>query len=116
MHELPITEDILRIALTHAEKNGAKRIVKINLVIGELTDLIDEWVQRYFEYLAKETIAAHATLVIERVPITVMCPKCKKTFEVDKKTLDFNCPVCGTKGTELVKWEGVYGQEHRDRV
>ena len=102
MHELPITEDILKIALSHADRNGAKRIVTINLVIGELTDLIDEWVQRYFEYLAKDTIAATAKLVIERVPITVMCPECKKTFEVEKKTLDFHCPVCGAKGTDLV--------------
>ena len=103
MHELPITEDILKIALSHGEKNGAKRIVRINLVIGELTDLIDEWVQRYFEYLAKDTIAAEAKLVIERVPITVMCAECNKPFVVDKKKLDFNCPVCGQKGTELMR-------------
>jgi hydrogenase nickel incorporation protein HypA/HybF len=103
VHELPITEDILKIALTHGEKNGAKRIVRINLVIGELTDLIDEWVQRYFEYLAKDTVAAEAKLIIERVPITVMCGECHKPFEVDKKKLDFNCPVCGQKGTELIR-------------
>jgi hydrogenase nickel incorporation protein HypA/HybF len=103
VHELPITEDILKIALTHGEKNGAKRIVRVNLVIGELTDLLDEWIQRYFEYLAKDTIAAEAKLVIERVPITVMCAHCEKPFVVDKKTLDFNCPVCGQKGTDLIK-------------
>ena len=103
MHELPITEDILKIALTHGEKNGAKRIVRINLVIGELTDLIDEWVQRYFEYLAKDTVAAEAKLVIERVPITVMCGQCNKPFVVDKKKLDFNCPVCGQKGTDMIR-------------
>jgi hydrogenase nickel incorporation protein HypA/HybF len=103
VHELPITEDILKIALSHGEKNGAKRIVRINLVIGDLTDLIDEWVQRYFEYLAKGSIAAEAKLVIERVPITVMCGECKKPFIVDKKKLDFECPVCGQKGTELMR-------------
>jgi hydrogenase nickel incorporation protein HypA/HybF len=103
VHELPITEDILKIALSHGEKNGAKRIVRINLVIGELTDLIDEWVQRYFEYLAKGTIAAEAKLVIERVPITVMCGECGKPFVVDKKKLDFTCPTCGQKGTELIR-------------
>jgi hydrogenase nickel incorporation protein HypA/HybF len=103
VHELPITEDILKIALSHGEKNGAKRIVRINLVIGDLTDLIDEWVQRYFEYLAKDSIAAEAKLVIERVPITVMCGQCKKPFVVEKKKLDFECPVCGQKGTELMR-------------
>jgi hydrogenase nickel incorporation protein HypA/HybF len=103
VHELPITEDILKITLAHAEKNGAKKVVRIYLVIGDLTDLIDEWVQRYFEYLAKGTIAAEAKLVIERVPITILCGACDKPFEVKKKDLDFNCPVCGQKGTELLK-------------
>ena len=103
MHELPITEDILKIALTHGERNGAKRIVRVNLVIGELTDLIDEWIQRYFEYLAKGSIASEARLIIERVPITVMCGQCNKPFVVDKKKLDFNCPVCGQKATDLVR-------------
>ncbi len=103
MHELPITEDILKIALSHGEKNGAKRIVRVNLVIGDLTDLIDEWVQRYFEYLAKDTIASGAALIIEWVPITIMCAECSKPFVVDKKKLDFACPTCGQKGTELLK-------------
>ena len=103
MHELPITEDILKIALTHGERNGAKRIVRVNLDIGELTDLIDEWIQRYFEYLAKGSIASEARLIIERVPITVMCGQCNKPFVVDKKKLDFNCPVCGQKATDLVR-------------
>lgn len=102
MHELPITEEILNISLRHAQRNGAKRILRIYLVIGELSDLIDEWVQRYFEHLAKETIAKEAKLVIERVPITVMCESCDKPFVVDKKEMDFNCPDCGEKGTELV--------------
>jgi hydrogenase nickel incorporation protein HypA/HybF len=103
VHELPITEEILNISLKHAQKNGAKRIVRINLVIGDLTDLIDEWVQRYFEYLAKDSIAEKATLVIERVPITVLCEKCRKPFVVDKKEMDFHCPDCGEKGTELLR-------------
>lgn len=102
MHELPVTEEILKIAVRHAEKNHAKRVIRIFLVIGDLTDLIDEWVQRYFEYLAKDTIAKDAKLVIDRVPITVMCDKCKKPFVVDKREMNFNCPDCSEKGSELI--------------
>jgi len=103
MHELPITEEIVKIALRHGEKNGAKKIVRIYLAIGELSDLIDEWVQRYFEYLAKDTIAAEAKLVIERIPITILCEKCEKPFIVDKKEMNFHCPICNEKGTELLR-------------
>ena len=103
MHELPVTEEILKIAVRHAEKNRAKRIIRIHLAIGDLSDLIDEWVQRYFDYLSKDSIADGAKLDIERVPITVLCEKCNKPFEVDKKEMDFHCPKCGEKGAELLK-------------
>jgi len=102
VHELPITEEILKIAVNHGEKNGAKRIVRVHLAIGDLTDLIDEWVQRYFDYLAKDSIAEGAELVIERVPIRVLCEECDETYEVDKKAMDFSCPSCGEKGAELL--------------
>jgi len=32
-----------------------------------------------------------------------MCGQCNKPFVVDKKKLDFSCPVCGQKGTELIR-------------
>jgi len=102
MHELPITEEILKIALNHGEKNGAKKIVRIHLSIGELTDLLDEWVQRYFDYLSKDSIADGAELIIDRVPIRVLCDECDEAFEVDKKTMDFACPVCGEKSARLL--------------
>ena len=102
MHELPITEEILKIALNHGEKNRAKKIVRIYLSIGELTDLIDEWVQRYFDYLAKDSLAEGAELIIERIPIRVLCDECGEAFEVDKKKMDFACPVCGERSAELL--------------
>ncbi|MBN1883574.1 MAG: hydrogenase maturation nickel metallochaperone HypA [Deltaproteobacteria bacterium] len=102
MHELPVTEEILKIALNHGEKNGAHKIVRIYLSIGELTDLIDEWVQRYFDYLAKDSMAQDAKLIIERIPIRVLCDECGETFEVDKKIMDFACPACGERSAKLL--------------
>lgn len=102
MHELPVTEEILKIALNHGEKNGAKKIVRVHLSIGELTDLLDDWVQRYFDYLAKDSIAEGAELIIERIPIRVLCDGCGEAFEVDKKKMNFACPACGEKSAELV--------------
>ena len=45
MHELPITEDILKIVLKHAQRNNVQRVVSINLQIGKLSGLEDEWIQ-----------------------------------------------------------------------
>jgi len=39
MHELPITESILKIVLKHAETNNVRQVVTIHLQIGKLSDL-----------------------------------------------------------------------------
>ena len=60
MHELAITEEILRIAIEHAERAQAKRVTDINLVVGELSSVVDDSVQFYFDFgedLSPETAA-----------------------------------------------------------
>ena len=37
----------------HAIKNGVKKVHVVNLEIGALSDLQNEWIQRYFDYLSK---------------------------------------------------------------
>ena len=101
MHELPITESILNIVLKHAAKNNVRQVVAIHLRIGKLSDLEDEWIQRYFDYLSKDTVAQGAKLVIERMPIMVQCNGCSTSYEAEAAKLgDLVCPNCRqTEGT-----------------
>ena len=93
MHELSVTENILDIVTRHAQQAKARRIVRIHLVIGELSSLVDDCVQFYFDYLARDTLAAEAELVFERVPVTLRCPQCAHTWQPD--SADWTCPACG---------------------
>jgi hydrogenase nickel incorporation protein HypA/HybF len=52
MHELPATEGILNVALEAAQQNGARRIIAIDLTIGELAGIVDDSVQFYFDILS----------------------------------------------------------------
>jgi len=81
MHELPITESILKIVLKHAETNNVRQVVTIHLQIGKLSDLEDEWIQRYFDFLSKGTLAQGAKLKIERMPIMIQCNVCSTAYE-----------------------------------
>ena len=109
MHELPVTESILSIVLKHAEKHKVKRVVTISLRVGELSDLEDEWIQRYFDYLSKGTRAEKAELVIQRIPITFQCDACANTFEIKREALqDLQCPECGSTECKLVSGKGYY--------
>ncbi len=103
MHELQVTERILDIVLRHASGHDVSRIVVIHLRIGELTDLEDEWIQRYFDYLSRGTIAENAKLAIRREPIVLECESCSRRFEVRKEELgEAACPECEESECRLV--------------
>lgn len=100
MHELGITENILSIVLSHSEEKGAKKVLKINLKIGEMTQIVDECIRFYFDELSKGTMAEGAELVFDNVPIRVRCSECGTTKEASD--YDFTCPQCGNICVEFV--------------
>ncbi|MBM4271810.1 MAG: hydrogenase maturation nickel metallochaperone HypA [Deltaproteobacteria bacterium] len=96
MHELAVTESILNIVLKHAQANKAEKILSISLKIGELSDLVGDCIQFYFDYLSKNTIAEGAAIEIERSPVIFQCRTCSDTFQVSlKDSKDIVCPECG---------------------
>lgn len=102
IHELAITGEVLKIVLKYAEENQASRVVSINLQAGELRDLTEEWLQRYFDYLSRETIAEGAEIVLKKVPLSLRCAACTGLFHADIRRDDLQCPACGGLENELV--------------
>ena len=98
MHELPITENILQIALRHA--GDARRITRINLVIGDLSAVIGESVQFYWDIISRGTVAEGATLHFERIRACFHCKDCENDFEPDGRK--FECPRCGSAQVNLI--------------
>lgn len=105
MHELSITQSMFDIVLKHAEQAEAKKVKKINLVIGEMTGVVRECVQFYLDFLSKGTVVEGAALSVEMVPPKARCRQCGETFQL--KEFDWTCPGCGgnslqvTAGREL---------------
>ena len=103
MHELPVMEQILKVVLRHAAQHKVERVAVIHLKIGELSDLEEEWVQRYSDFLSRGTPAENARLAIERAPIVLRCEACSRSFEVKKRDLaQTQCPHCGDSHYRLV--------------
>ena len=92
MHEMAIAEGILKIALDYGEKNRAKKIREIGLLIGAMSGVETEALEFSFHMIAEGTIAAEAKLSIQRVPLVGKCGKCGKEFPVEH--YDFWCPEC----------------------
>lgn len=93
MHELSVTQSILEIALRHAEQAGAQHITRLNLVVGELSGIIGESVQFYWDMISRDTMAEGSQLHFERVPASLRCLSCDHTFPLNGR--DYTCPACG---------------------
>ncbi len=96
MHELPITENIIKMTIEAATEFNASRVTQIIMVIGELSSVIDDSVQQYFDVLSEGTIASGAELIFKRLPVNLTCPTCNCDFVKEKS--NFNCPECGEIG------------------
>lgn len=95
MHELPITQAILDQALAAAQGAGAARILGIRLVIGDLSGVVDESVQFYFDLLSEHTAAQGAALHIVREPAQVHCDACGHVARAAIPLAPW-CAACGS--------------------
>jgi len=100
VHELSITQSILDIVSEHARRAGARRVLAIQLVVGELTGFVDDSIQFYMDMLSPDTLAAGARLAIRRVPAQVRCRACGQEF--GPQELNWACPHCAAVGGEIV--------------
>lgn len=99
MHELPVTQSIVNICLEEANKNGVKRIDKINIVEGELSDMVPESISMYFELLTKDTPLMGAILNIKKVPGKINCKDCGAENDYEKGI--FTCRNCGSDNIRI---------------
>ena len=106
MHELSITQSILSIALEKARQAEATRICRINVVTGELSGIVDECVETYFNIIRKDTIAAGASLLFRHPKTELRCRKCATVFSpVD---MNWACPSCSEEAVEIVAGRECY--------
>lgn len=106
MHELSVTENILEIAIRHAERAEATRISELNLVIGDLASIIDDSVQFYWEILTKNTIAEESRLHFKRIQTVLECKNCNQEYQPNGK--DLVCPTCGGIQINIISGNEFY--------
>lgn len=100
MHELAVTQSLLKLAAEHADAAEATRITDIYIEIGQLSSYVDESVQFYWDLISKGTVAQGATLHFHRVPMELECRDCDHCFEPTGAS--FECPSCKGEHVEVV--------------
>jgi len=106
MHELAVTESILNIAVQHASQAGAVRVTDLRLVIGQLSSIVDDSVQFYWDMISAGTICAGAHLHFERRPAMLKCLDCDQSYALDGELTD--CPNCHSVHIKVIAGEEFY--------
>lgn len=105
MHELSVTESILNITKRYAEQENATRVTDVYLVIGDLSSIIDDSVQFYWDFVTKETICESSLLHFTRIAAKAKCLDCG--FEYNLKELQ-PCPQCESARFRIITGEEFY--------
>jgi hydrogenase nickel incorporation protein HypA/HybF len=100
MHELAITQSLLDTASDYATKNNAKRVISLNLVIGDLSGIIDDSVQFYWDFVSKDTICAKSQLNFEHRKAFMKCSNCGHKFLMDDELIP--CPNCESISIQIL--------------
>lgn len=103
MHELAVTESILEIANQAALESRAARVTDIYLTVGQLSSIVDDSVQFYWDHISLDTLSAGAVLHFKRVPARLRCKACGNEYELNEELMP--CPACGSIALEIISGE-----------
>jgi len=116
MHELAVCQSIIDQVKRIAAEHQARVVEKIYIQIGPLSGVEPDLLKSAFPMASANTAAAQAVLIINRLPIRVLCNTCQAESETSVSRLV--CGVCGNwqttllSGDELLLERVVLRSEH----
>lgn len=101
MHETALALSILDIVVEKCREAGGRTVDSVRVRIGKAAGVLPDALVFAFDASKATTVAEHARLEIEPVPVGGVCKDCKKEFSVDDVQYVFDCPLCGSKAFEI---------------
>lgn len=101
MHELSIAMSILEAVEEEAEQRGYNSVIAIHVRIGVLSGVVADALASAYELAVEDTPFAQTRLIIETVPITVLCPQCRGPRQV-RSAYDLRCSDCEAVSPEIL--------------
>ncbi len=106
MHELSIAMSMVELVQNEVAKRGLTKVTEVEVVVGELSNVVPDALEFCWEVATQETAAAGSKLVIEHRPVTARCHACGREFKVEQ--YHFICPACGSGDTEQTAGNELY--------
>lgn len=110
MHELTVVFDIIDQIVEVAKENNAKEITGLTLEIGEVSMVVNSFLEDCFDWAKKRNeYTKNCKLKIEMIEAVTYCEDCKGTYETVK--YGKICPHCASEHTYLLKGNEVIIKE-----
>ena len=100
MHELSVCQNMLQQIEDIARQHNAIAVTSVRVQIGPLSGVDAELLSHAFPIAVAGTVAEHATLVVETLPIRICCEQCNTESTASANRLI--CGNCGDWHTHLV--------------
>lgn len=94
MHELSIAMSMIEMASEEVERRGGGRVTALHLKLGPLSGVVKEALEFSYEIACQGTALEGSQLIVEDVPVTIYCSKCRQD-EIVESIQSLRCPRCG---------------------
>jgi hydrogenase nickel incorporation protein HypA/HybF len=105
MHELSIAEDLTRIVLETARESGLKKVTEVNIIFGQMIQVVPDIFEFAFRECARGTVAQDARLNIEIRKVRMKCIRCGSYFDVQGNRFVCNC---GSSDLEIISGKELF--------
>lgn len=100
MHEMSLMAGVFDVINDMQAKHDFKKVLKVKLQVGELTNAEPEALEFAFKAFSRDTGVEDAELEIEVVPLIGHCSSCGLEFKIENGI--FRCPKCQGLIVDLV--------------
>ncbi len=106
MHEMSYVVRFVNQAIEEANKERASRVARLFVSVGEMTDVLPEYLHKYYPSAVKGTILEGSSLEVETVPVRVVCAGCGKEYHPDREH-KYLCPFCSDGNGKVIAGRDV---------
>lgn len=90
---------IVEAATDEAQRRGV-RVSAVHLRLGALSGVVKDALLFSYEVACQETPLQGSQLIVEDIPVTVFCPRCRDQRQL-ASLQSFACPACGTPTMDI---------------
>jgi hydrogenase nickel incorporation protein HypA/HybF len=106
MHEIKIAEDLSALVLETAKKENISKVTKVNIIFGQLIQIVPDIFRFAFEETVRNSVAEDAELIIEVLPVEMKCINCGNDFQMIENR--FSCNVCNSTDLEIIHGKELF--------